>query len=263
MPGRAGQTSKNQLPHEFQVVGYSLISVRELWERRDDWETAKETYCSNWVVSQGWERGLRTLPNTDRNSFGSGRKPRRSPCHTTQLEHYAHYGNFDGTNGSPDAANAPWQWDDNDDSPVLPLDFFYDPAHLVDRYFNGLGTFSHVYTGNSYDGDTHTLESAQPFSSQENYARTWTLQVPGAQRVTVHLDRLNLPDSGVTLVVRGPSFSRTFSGPRANAIAELPLEVSGDTVTISVGANGENKRFGYRLHLSRALLPRLPVEHMK
>ena len=41
------------------------------------------TYCSNWVVSQGWERGLRTLPNTDRNSFGSGRKPRRSPYHTT------------------------------------------------------------------------------------------------------------------------------------------------------------------------------------
>ena len=49
----------------------------------------RQSYCSNWVVSQGWERGLRTLPNTDRNSFGSGRKPRRSPYHTTQLEHYS------------------------------------------------------------------------------------------------------------------------------------------------------------------------------
>ena len=55
------------------------------------------SYCSNWVVSQGWERGLRTLPNTDRNSFGSGRKPRRSPYHTTQLEHYTGQNEFSPT----------------------------------------------------------------------------------------------------------------------------------------------------------------------
>ena len=207
VPGRAGQTAKSQLPHEFQVVGYNLVSIKELWDRRDDWETGVMTYD--------------------------------------------HYGTFDGNDGSHDAANLPWKWDDNDDGPVYPLDFFYDPAHLVDRYFNGLGNFSHIYTGNSYDGDTHTLETAQPYSTQNNYARTWTLQVTGAKRVVVHLDRLNLPDSGVTLRVSGANVSRTFNGPRPAATAQT-LEVGGDTVTVSVSANGEQKRFGFRLHLSQA-----------
>ena len=68
------------------------------WVKTDDARTLYHPqlgYCSNWVVSQGWERGLRTLPNTDRNSFGSGRKPRRSHYHTTQLEHYRRQAEWD------------------------------------------------------------------------------------------------------------------------------------------------------------------------
>ena len=71
--GRAGQGQGfEHFERTFTPLSYDFV--------------AGQTYCSNWVVSQGWERGLRTLPNTDRNSFGSGRKPRRSPYHTTQLE---------------------------------------------------------------------------------------------------------------------------------------------------------------------------------
>lgn len=208
VPGRANQTAKNQLPHEFQVVGYNLVSMQELWDRRDDWETTKETYD--------------------------------------------HYGTFDGTNGSPDSASAPWSWNDNDDGPVYPLDFFYDPAYLVDRYFDGLGAFSHVYTGNSYDSHTHTLETQQPFSTQDNYKRKWVLQLPGAENVILHLDRLNFPDSNVSLTVRdarGFAQPRRFSGPSVIATEQL-IYIKGNTVIVSLEANGENKRFGFRLHLT-------------
>ncbi|MGQ9622562.1 MAG: hypothetical protein ACUVTO_03830 [Candidatus Caldatribacteriaceae bacterium] len=62
------------------------------------------------------------------------------------------YGTFNGDDGADDAANAPWGWDDHDDGPIYSPAFFEDPARLMDHYFDGLGSFSFVYLGNSYSG---------------------------------------------------------------------------------------------------------------
>ncbi len=50
-------------------------------------------------------------------------------------------------------ANAPWNWNDKDDGGGTGLyagGMAYYPAHLVDNYFNGLGSFSKTYTYNPF-----------------------------------------------------------------------------------------------------------------
>ncbi|MFX1538355.1 MAG: hypothetical protein ACFFDI_29545, partial [Promethearchaeota archaeon] len=87
-------------------VGYALIHIKEIWNRRFG-------------------------------PFGDGYM-------------FERFGVFDGNDGADDSANAPWNWDDHDDGPSFNGEFFYDPANLVDFYFEGLGSFSHDYTYNPY-----------------------------------------------------------------------------------------------------------------
>ena len=52
-------------------------------------------------------------------------------------------------------ANAPWNWDDKNDGNnqgLLAGGMAYYPAHLVDEYFNGLGSISKEYVNNRYLG---------------------------------------------------------------------------------------------------------------
>lgn len=51
---------------------------------------------------------------------------------------------------SENSANAPWGWDDGNDGAVYKGEMALDPAHLVDHYFNGLGTFSQQYVYNPF-----------------------------------------------------------------------------------------------------------------
>ncbi|HEX6291254.1 MAG TPA: hypothetical protein VFZ66_18865 [Herpetosiphonaceae bacterium] len=64
---------------------------------------------------------------------------------------FASWGVFRGDNGSDNAANAPWKWDDqNDGSSLLGGELATDPAKLVSIYFSNLGTFSRTYLRNTY-----------------------------------------------------------------------------------------------------------------
>ena len=58
---------------------------------------------------------------------------------------------------STNAANTPWGWDDHNDGGSYRGEFALDPAHLVDHYFNGLGSFSHQYSANQYLSDLQDL----------------------------------------------------------------------------------------------------------
>jgi hypothetical protein len=51
----------------------------------------------------------------------------------------------------PGSANPPWGWDDCDDR-HKPGELAWDPAHLVNDYFNGLREFSSQYIYNPYVG---------------------------------------------------------------------------------------------------------------
>jgi len=48
-------------------------------------------------------------------------------------------------------ANAPWAWDDGNDTPAGG-ELATDPAHLTSAYFKNLGNFSLTYTNNKYKG---------------------------------------------------------------------------------------------------------------
>jgi hypothetical protein len=64
---------------------------------------------------------------------------------------YAGLGTFRGDNGTDNAANTAWGWDDQDDGTDLPRGrLATDPAYLVSQYFAGEGTFSLTYTRNTY-----------------------------------------------------------------------------------------------------------------
>jgi hypothetical protein len=103
-PGRDGVVYHYTGVPEFpasgndRFVGYALLSMNALWERRFDY------------------------------------------THT-----YASYGTFRGNDYEDNAANAPWGWDDQDDGAVYRGDFYMRPAHLVEYYHNGLGSFSQAY----------------------------------------------------------------------------------------------------------------------
>jgi hypothetical protein len=64
---------------------------------------------------------------------------------------FASWGTFRGDNGSDNAANAPWRWDDQNDGDTLPGgEIATDPAKLGSIYFNNLGTWSRTYLRNGY-----------------------------------------------------------------------------------------------------------------
>lgn len=64
---------------------------------------------------------------------------------------FASWGTFRGDNGSDNAANAPWRWDDQNDGDTLPGgELATDPAKLGSIYFSNLGTWSRTYLRNGY-----------------------------------------------------------------------------------------------------------------
>ncbi|GGM04425.1 hypothetical protein GCM10007977_002090 [Dactylosporangium sucinum] len=66
---------------------------------------------------------------------------------------YASWGAFAGDDWQPNAAHAPWAWDDlNDGSDLQAGVIASDPAYLVSRYYTNLGAFSLAYTRNQYRG---------------------------------------------------------------------------------------------------------------
>lgn len=77
---------------------------------------------------------------------GGGMWARRSDPVT-----FAGWGTFRGDNGSDNAANAPWGWDDHDDGSDLQRGLLAtDPAYLVSRYFTTTTPFSLTYLRNGY-----------------------------------------------------------------------------------------------------------------
>jgi hypothetical protein len=105
----------------------------------------------------------------------------------SQAQTFASWGTFKGdTSGgcgsglkgcSTNSANTPWGWDDGDDGASYRGEFALDPAHLVDHYFNGLGTFSAQYVRN-------------PFLSDLRAAGYSASHVPGGFPSQLNLDAL-------------------------------------------------------------------------
>ncbi|MGH3749206.1 MAG: hypothetical protein ACRDT8_17600, partial [Micromonosporaceae bacterium] len=72
-------------------------------------------------------------------------------AHRNDPATFASWGTFRGDNGSDNAANAPWGWDDHDDGSDLQRGLLAtDPAKLVSLYFNNEGSFSRTYQSNGY-----------------------------------------------------------------------------------------------------------------
>jgi hypothetical protein len=77
--------------------------------------------------------------------------PRGLWTHRDNEGTFAEPGVFRGDNGKPNAANAPWRWDDHDDGSDLPGgELARDPAKLVALYFSGVGDFARDYLSNGY-----------------------------------------------------------------------------------------------------------------
>jgi len=149
-------------PKDWQVVGYDLLPINELWERRFDYEEPSQCDCSD-----------------EKTTFD-------------------HYGTFDGDDGRDDAANAPWGWDDENDGPVYPPDYFYHPAYLVDYYFDGLGELSRTYVGSSFtDENEFVIETFQPYEGHTERWNgwRWEVEIENSREVDVYFDRVNMTNN--------------------------------------------------------------------
>jgi hypothetical protein len=62
---------------------------------------------------------------------------------------FASWGTFAGDNGSDNAANTSWGWDDHDDDVGRGL-LATDPARLISTYFGNIGSFERAYTRNRF-----------------------------------------------------------------------------------------------------------------
>jgi len=72
-------------------------------------------------------------------------------AHRSDPQTFASWGHFLGDNGTDNAANAPWAWDDDDDGGDLLAGLLAtDPAKLVSTYFTGETPFSRTYLRNDY-----------------------------------------------------------------------------------------------------------------
>lgn len=96
----------------------------------------------------------------------------------SQSTTFASWGTFKGDCNavtsicSTNAANAPWGWDDSDDGPNYAGELAFDPAAIVDYYFNGLGSFGRQYQRNKY------LEELKKQAFDENFLPNgWPKQV--------------------------------------------------------------------------------------
>ncbi len=179
--------------------------------------------------------------------------PRRYDFGTT----FANYGAFLGNTHGANAANAPWGWDDWNDGAVFKPDFFSDPAHLVDEYHDGFGTFSHTYIGSSFG---NVIESFHPYLT--NYDRTWTFKIPNASQVLVDFvsvspnqlfgidtmlgkDTINVFDVNGTLI-------NEYSGEIQNP----SLVLAGNTASIQLISDAATIDWGFYAEIK-------PTPHMK
>jgi len=167
-------------PKNWQVVGYDLISIKELWNRRFDYENPSE--C----------RGKRGCSDDNKTTF-------------------QRYGTFNGDDGEIDGGNTPWHWDDtakdycwdvNDDYLVYKGDFFLDPAYMVDYYFDGLGEFNRTYVGSSFtDKNEFVIETFQPYENHterwNGWGWRWEVEIENSREVDVYFDRLNIDNNGL------------------------------------------------------------------
>jgi hypothetical protein len=84
---------------------------------------------------------------------------------------YSSWGTFRGNDSggcgsgtkscSSNSANTPWGWNDQNDGPIAKGELALDPAHVIEHYFDGLGTFGATYVRNPYLSDL----KARGFSS--------------------------------------------------------------------------------------------------
>lgn len=77
------------------------------------------------------------------------------------------FGRFDGDDFKADSANAPWNWDDNDDGANFTGMIISDPAYYIDQHLNGLGNFSHTYIDNKYYTHKITIDTVTPLVKSE------------------------------------------------------------------------------------------------
>lgn len=94
--------------------------------------------------------------------FFAGLWPAQFPQSSSNLT-YASFGTFRGNSSggcgsgtkscSSNSANTPWGWNDGNDGPVAKAELGLDPAHVVDHYLDGLGSFSTKYIRNTYLSD--------------------------------------------------------------------------------------------------------------
>lgn len=125
-------------------------------------------------------------------------------------EIFSSYGTFDKDNGAGEA-HAPWAWDDSDDGECYPPDFFDDPAYLVDYYHNGLGNFSHVYVGKSWNYVAETFHNCR-----SDYDRTIWWKV-GSNSFRIHFQNISVASSDyVQILSKNGTVLWEFSGSDAS-----------------------------------------------
>jgi len=122
-----------------RYVEYGLFTFGELWERQLE------------------EANLSLSTSTTFASWGTFKGDKSGGC-----------GNGIFILCSEDSANAPWGWDDKNDGATYRGEIALDPIHLVDHYFNGLGTFSQMYIKNRYLEDLRDKQY-----SSVNLPRGW------------------------------------------------------------------------------------------
>jgi hypothetical protein len=122
---------------------------------------------------------------------------------------FASFGTFRGDSGggcgdgSPscgnNSANAPWGWDDGNDGPMFAGELAFDPAHLVDEYFNATTPIARDYDCNLYAVEV-TLTQLYVASNQDGGGDLsdayFNLFVSDGKGVDAHGDGIADGDSG-------------------------------------------------------------------
>lgn len=104
-------------------VGYGLLSLMELWDRRYDYSGSGHTFDSPFSYD-----GARYFFASDI------------------------AGAFDGDDYKDDSANPPWAWDDPDDGSVYKGDLCIDPAYSIGYHLSMPAPYSTTYIYNPYLG---------------------------------------------------------------------------------------------------------------
>lgn len=204
-------------PQNWEVVGYDLISIRDLWDRRFDYE-------------------------------GDGDE--------ITFDRYGVFnGNCDSHFSDADSANPPWGWNDSDDGPVSPPDFFMDPAFLVDQYFNGPEISFGAYTGSSFANKGEYI--FEKLNQDRNIFHNWNIKIENATEVDIFFDRVGFDSNNYNLFI--------LNGYDYNAIARYtnlpPAVLHADTNNLLIGLMASNcGEYGFSIHIKANSPPTLVEE---